>query len=226
LLRIVERLDDQFTLRDVLLHRDSLSRAFPANKHVDAKIRQQLQILRDRKVISFEGGGRYRRLVPLRIPSLHYELIGTEAFRSTSQIARVALETWSVLNFRCRICASVLIALPPNTPISDLACSRCASEYQIKSRAGPFSQYLLGASYEKLAERLQSASLPDYLLVEHDPRLLMVKYAVIIEGAKIDLSRLRARKPLAATARRAGWVGANIDISNLETIPVVIPSFA
>lgn len=37
-----------------------LSRLYPSNRHVAPKIRQQLQILRDRRVLAFERRGRYR----------------------------------------------------------------------------------------------------------------------------------------------------------------------
>lgn len=225
LLRIVERLDDHFTLRDVLAQRDALVRAFPNNNNVDAKIRQQLQVLRDRKIIEFTSRGSYRRLVPRAQPTLYYESIDSSALKSASQIARVALEAWTVLNLRCRRCDSMLVALPPNTPISDVTCVKCRAEYQVKSKAGPFPRYLVGASHAKLLERLRSAPLPDYLLVEYDSRLQMVKYAVIIAGDQIDAPRIHARKELSANARRAGWIGARIDIENLDIIPVVSPSF-
>lgn len=49
-----------FTLTDMYNYEVELSRKHPANKHVRAKIRQQLQMLRDAGYIEFEGLGKYR----------------------------------------------------------------------------------------------------------------------------------------------------------------------
>lgn len=56
----VERLNRRsFTLADMYAFEVELSRKHPANKHVRAKIRQQLQVLRDVGYLAFEGRGRY-----------------------------------------------------------------------------------------------------------------------------------------------------------------------
>ncbi len=59
-LRCVRTLgEDYFTLDQVYEFEDELSRFHPDNKHVKAKIRQQLQFLRDEGVIEFLGDGWY-----------------------------------------------------------------------------------------------------------------------------------------------------------------------
>lgn len=50
----------EFTLADVYAHEDALQRLYPANQNVRPKIRQQLQVLRDRGWIEFNGRGTYR----------------------------------------------------------------------------------------------------------------------------------------------------------------------
>lgn len=51
---------DEFTLREVYGYEDVLSERHPDNNYVRAKVRQQLQVLRDRGVLEFLGGGEYR----------------------------------------------------------------------------------------------------------------------------------------------------------------------
>ena len=51
---------NEFTLDDVYSFEGYLQAKHPANNNVKAKIRQQLQFLRDRKVIEFLGRGKYR----------------------------------------------------------------------------------------------------------------------------------------------------------------------
>ena len=58
----VNRLPCEFTLRDVYRFADLLKSKHPANHNINAKIRQQLQVLRDMGVIRFLGDGHYRRL--------------------------------------------------------------------------------------------------------------------------------------------------------------------
>lgn len=50
-----------FELQDVYAFEDRLAELYPDNDHVRAKIRQQLQVLRDEGLIEFLGDGEYRR---------------------------------------------------------------------------------------------------------------------------------------------------------------------
>lgn len=53
-----------FDLQDLYAQRALFSAVYPENKHVEAKIRQQLQVLRDLEVIRFEQRGRYHIVAP------------------------------------------------------------------------------------------------------------------------------------------------------------------
>lgn len=55
----------EFTLDDVYASEPRLSALYPSNQNVRPKIRQQLQVLRDRGWLEFVGGGRYRRRATL-----------------------------------------------------------------------------------------------------------------------------------------------------------------
>lgn len=61
-LRCVERLYTTFTLENVYSFEAELSAAHPSNRHVKAKLRQQLQVLRDMGFVEFVSPGVYRRL--------------------------------------------------------------------------------------------------------------------------------------------------------------------
>jgi len=50
----------EFSLADVYVFESELSRRHPDNQHVRDKIRQQLQVLRDKKYLEFLGRGKYR----------------------------------------------------------------------------------------------------------------------------------------------------------------------
>jgi type II restriction enzyme len=49
-----------FTLQEVYAHAPELSHLHPDNKHVRDKVRQQLQVLRDKGFLEFSGRGHYR----------------------------------------------------------------------------------------------------------------------------------------------------------------------
>jgi len=60
-LQVVQSLGKmEFTLADVYAHADALAKLHPANQHIQPKIRQQLQILRNMGLLEFLGPGSYR----------------------------------------------------------------------------------------------------------------------------------------------------------------------
>lgn len=63
IMRIVDKLNDiSFALKDVYAFEPALRKKFPRNNFVKDKIRQQLQVLRDRGLIEFKGEGLYKKL--------------------------------------------------------------------------------------------------------------------------------------------------------------------
>lgn len=52
-----------FTLNEVYKFENELQFKYPHNNHIRAKIRQQLQFLRDKGVIEFLGNGKYRKIM-------------------------------------------------------------------------------------------------------------------------------------------------------------------
>ena len=62
-LHLVERLDETFTLSQMYLFVDELRLKHPDNNHIQDKIRQQLQFLRDKGIIEFKGRGIYKKIL-------------------------------------------------------------------------------------------------------------------------------------------------------------------
>jgi type II restriction enzyme len=63
-LNVIVRLPQRFSLTQVYAARGELERLHPRNRHVRAKIRQQLQRLRDMGVLRFTAPGQYERIIP------------------------------------------------------------------------------------------------------------------------------------------------------------------
>jgi type II restriction enzyme len=51
---------EEFTLSELYRYKERLAALHPRNRNIEAKIRQQLQLLRDRGLVEFLGKGRYR----------------------------------------------------------------------------------------------------------------------------------------------------------------------
>ena len=61
ILSCVERLDTTFTLKQMYEFVKELSIKHPNNNNIEAKIRQQLQFLRDKGFVEFTSRGNYRK---------------------------------------------------------------------------------------------------------------------------------------------------------------------
>lgn len=62
ILKIVEKQGNTFSLNDIYKYEENLRILFPENKHIKDKIRQQLQVLRDKKYIEFLEKGNYKKI--------------------------------------------------------------------------------------------------------------------------------------------------------------------
>ena len=64
IMRYVDKIDSRiFSLNDLYVFSDELRHKHPCNHNIEAKIRQQLQFLRDKGVIEFLGDGKYRKVL-------------------------------------------------------------------------------------------------------------------------------------------------------------------
>lgn len=61
-LKIIQEQNNEFKLKDIYGYEHYFKELHPANKNIQAKIRQQLQILRDNNIIIFKGKGVYGML--------------------------------------------------------------------------------------------------------------------------------------------------------------------
>ena len=60
IMNCVEKLGSKnFSLDEIYAFENILSKKYPENKHIKDKIRQQLQVLRDKNYLQFLGGGKY-----------------------------------------------------------------------------------------------------------------------------------------------------------------------
>ncbi len=139
------------------------------------------------------------------------------SYTSASQIARVVSERWLLANMYCLNCdTDRLQPTPANTGCKDFFCHACQSPYELKtfSRRPPTS--LIDGAYASMVRSMKAGSTPILLLLERDMDWRVANLSAI-HPAFLTLHVIDKRKPLAASARRAGWVGCNI---RLDKLPV------
>ena len=137
-------------------------------------------------------------------------------YHSNSQIARVLTETWMTDNMFCPHCGNInLNHFANNQPVADFYCSICHNQYELKSKNGNLGNKVNDGAYETMIERITSNTNPDFFFMSYSNREWMVKDLVLIPKHFFIPDVIEKRKPLADTARRAGWTGCNILLSQI-----------
>ncbi|MCR9129438.1 MAG: restriction endonuclease [Alphaproteobacteria bacterium] len=138
-------------------------------------------------------------------------------FDSPSQSARVWTEGWAERELYCPACgADRLQAHPNNAPVADLLCGSCREDYELKSQKTKIGRKVLDGAWATMLERLASASNPSLFVLRYDRDRQAVSDLIVVPKHFFTADLIEKRKPLAPTARRAGWVGCNI---LLEKVP-------
>ena len=138
-----------------------------------------------------------------------------QAYKSRSQIARVVTEHWAASNLFCAACSSDSLNLAAaNTAAHDLTCPTCAERYQLKSMRTWNDYRVLDSGHRAMVSAIRSDATPNLLLM-HYAASWDIERVLLIPRFFFTESVIEKRKPLAATARRAGWVGCNILIGEI-----------
>ena len=99
---------------------------------------------------------------------------------------------------------------PNNSPLADFVCPSCNEEFELKSQKRKFGTKVADGAYKPKCERLAASNNPNLLLMNYDRKSLSVVNLFIVPKHFFVRDIIEERKPLKATARRAGWIGSNI----------------
>jgi type II restriction enzyme len=140
-----------------------------------------------------------------------------EGYTSASQKIRVLTENWVDSSIYCPNCGNLEIEnYPNNKPVADFYCSGCNEDYELKSKKDTIGTKIVDGAYSTMIQRLQSSHNPNFFLLNYNVTDYSVKNFFVIPKHFFVPDIIEKRKPLASTARRAGWVGCNI---LLQSIP-------
>lgn len=143
--------------------------------------------------------------------NIQFDISVSEGYKSQSQIARVLTENWVKTNIYCPSCGNdYLNDFANNSPVADFYCQGCSSEYELKSKKDSFSLKIVDGAYFSMIERINSENNPHFFFLNYSAKSLSVKNFLVIPKHYFIDNIIEKRKPLAPTARRAGWIGCNI----------------
>jgi len=154
-------------------------------------------------------------------PEFQNTLLG---YKSPTQITRKITEAWGSENLYCVACESPsLNPAPVNTEAVDFNCAYCHANYQLKALKSWNERRVPDAGYDAMMRALQSDSIPNLLIMQYTPEWA-VRNLILIPSFFFSPAAIQKRKPLSPNARRAGWVGCNILLSEIAIdgkIPIV-----
>ena len=132
-------------------------------------------------------------------------------FGSASQNARVLTEGWVEHALFCPNCgAQPMARFAANRPVADFLCDTCREEYELKSQKARLGARVVDGAWATMQARLRAENNPNLLVMRYDARRAAVTDLIVVPKQFFTPGVIERRKPLAASARRAGWVGCNI----------------
>lgn len=147
---------------------------------------------------------------------LRFQAEIADGYHSKSQSARVLTENWVLQNMFCPRCGNLRMEhFTNNRPVADFFCPRCATQYELKSKAGKIGDKVSDGTYQTMIDRITSCDNPDFFFMRYSMSELCVKDFVLVLKHCLTPGMIEKRKPLSPTARRAGWVGCNILLSEV-----------
>ena len=149
--------------------------------------------------------------------NLNVDLKKAAGYSSNSQIARILTESWVKENSFCPNCGySHLSEFENNRPAADFYCKNCSEEYELKGKSGnKLGKKIPDGTYITMIERINSVNNPNFFFLNYNKANLSVSNFLMIPKHYFTPDIIIERKPLPETAKRAGWIGCNIDISKI-----------
>ena len=136
-------------------------------------------------------------------------------YRSNSQKARVMSENWIADNMFCPCCGNIHITkMENNLSVSDMLCDNCGEIFELKAKKESIGKKIADGAYETMINRITSSTNPDLFIMQYSADFC-VENLILVPKFFFVPQIIEKRKPLAQTARRAGWVGCNILYSQI-----------
>lgn len=136
-------------------------------------------------------------------------------YHSPTQVIRVMSEYWVHHNVYCPNCGASLSSFPNNHPVGDFFCEKCSEQYELKSKKNSFGSRITDGTWQTMVERLDSLSNPSFFFLTYEAESFIITNFAVIPKHYFLPEYIEKRTPLPETARRAGWVGCNILLTEI-----------
>ena len=134
-------------------------------------------------------------------------------YHSNSQKIRVLSESWMEDNSYCPCCGKSLCHYQNNKPVADFYCNSCKEDFELKSKQNKLGVKIADGAYNTMLERLSSDKNPHFFFMTYQD--YEVRDLVLVPKHFFTESLIEKRRPLADNARRSGWIGCNILLSQV-----------
>lgn len=142
--------------------------------------------------------------------NLNFNTKLADFYSSYSQKARVMTESWVLNEIYCPSCGDNICDYENNKPVADFYCKKCLEDFELKSKNGKIGNKVSAGAYSKMVERINSPQKPNFFFMGYTAKLWNVDNFFVVPKHFFITEIIEKRKPLTASAKRAGWVGSNI----------------
>ena len=122
----------------------------------------------------------------------------------------------------CPACLGTLSPNKANCKAIDFVCTQCAIPFQLKSTKSRIGPKVPDGSYDAMVSAIRSDASPALMLLRYELSSWEVHDLFVIPSFALPEQAIIRRRPLGPLARRAGWVGCNIDL-NLVALEARVP---
>jgi len=105
--------------------------------------------------------------------------------------------------------------LENNAKANDFSCPACGFWYQLKGQKNPIRSQITDGAFAAMMQAIRNDETPNFYFLHYDLATWSIRNLLLVPSFAFPESAIIKRKPLAVTARRAGWVGCNIALNQI-----------
>lgn len=148
---------------------------------------------------------------------MNLNAINADGYKGAQRI-RVLSEGWLGRFGYCPDCDAGLEKARNNAKAHDFSCIGCGAEFELKCTSVAEPRRLVNGAYCALVDRLNSENNPHLFVLSYKKPTEDVSALEVIPSYFFTSDLVQARPPLAATARRSGWIGCNIFVERVPRL--------